>query len=206
MNFFNLDGPFHKYGTILFDLVMLNLLWLFISVFSIGILAGPATVALYFSIYHCVIKQSGTPLKTFFVTLKNKFKVSILTWLVVLFMSGTCVASLYWISIGFMPKWLYPLYFALLLYIILVAPFGIGLIAETDFKFKAIFKYSVLLAIKHLPYAILVLLITAGGLALIYMQPITILIIGSLVALGQSFFVSEKVYARYDFDDFEENK
>ncbi len=78
MKIFDLDGPFQRYGTIVFDVLVLNIVWLLITVFSFGILSGPALTGLYSGMYAGVVSGEGYPFKQFFKRFGKRFLTSLL--------------------------------------------------------------------------------------------------------------------------------
>ncbi len=72
MNFFNIDGPFQRIGSFVFDIMVLGLLWTLISMFGFGITIGAATTSLYAACYVALVKEEGYVFKTFFTTFKQK--------------------------------------------------------------------------------------------------------------------------------------
>jgi len=70
-NFFSLDGKFHRFGTVLMEVVYIGLLWI---VFSLPIITmGATTTALY---YVCTKKHSGQDIyifKNFLKSFKENF-------------------------------------------------------------------------------------------------------------------------------------
>lgn len=204
MNFFSLDGPFHKYGTIIFDLLMLNTFWLLISFFSAGLLLGPATTSLYHSLNYCVREASSKPMKEFFLNFKNNFKWSFLGGLFAIIILLADGFSLYLISIGAMPNWLFIPYFMIILYLLMVIPYFTALVVHTDFGFKKLLKYSILLCIKHLPTTFLVLIILIiNGLVAWLTSFIALIIIVAPMVLIITYLISGRAFKDYDFAKFQ---
>lgn len=204
MKFFSLDGPFQKYGTIVYDLLMLNLYWLLITVFSAGLLIGPASVSLYHTVNRCVRQSIGQPTKTFFSIFKSKFKWSFIGGLLTIFIIFLDTYTMYSISAGVMPSWFFIPYFASLLYLLLIIPYYTVLVGDTDFKFRKLVKYSIILSIKHLPTSLLILVIMFITYFAIYISLyLSSLFIFAPVFLMVSYFLSGRALKNYDFTEFE---
>lgn len=207
MNFFSLDGPFQKYGTIVFDFIMINTLWLLITLFSFGTLSGIATVSMYSATYWGIYKSEGYPLKLFFSRFKKRF-------LITLGCSAVCIGivlisffNIKIISEGYITfTWLLPLYYVLIFYIIFILPYIIALLAETRLRFKHIFIYAFILAIKHLPTSILILIINALLVLGISYLNLGILILVAPATALISILISAKLFPKYDFSSLEKNE
>jgi Predicted integral membrane protein len=78
-NFFSLDGKFHRFGTVLIEVVYIGLLWV---IFSLPIITiGATTTALY---YVCTKKHSGQDIyifKNFLKSFKENFIKSTIIFL-----------------------------------------------------------------------------------------------------------------------------
>ena len=202
MRLFNLDGPFHKYGTMLFDLIMLNVLWFLLTFFSLGILIGPATKALYAAVHICIVKSEGYPLKTFFQKFKEGFKVSFLTSLIALFVILMSSFSIYLILSGYLVEWLIPIYIALIIYVLFITPYVLGILAQKKTKVLTVIKFGFFLAVKHFPWTFLCFIIMLALALLVYLTTFTgLLYLVSPATALISIIISNKILVRYNFSD-----
>ena len=81
--FFDLDGPFNRFGTFLFDIIALNFIWF---IFSIPVFTmGAATTALFYVVGKKVRKEDGYLLKDFWKSFRMNFKQSTVIWILMLF-------------------------------------------------------------------------------------------------------------------------
>ncbi|MDA3847625.1 MAG: YesL family protein [Vallitaleaceae bacterium] len=200
MNLFSLDGPIQKYGTILFDMIILSFLWVIISLASLGILMGPATCGLYYSAHHSIIHQSSSTLKSFFSAFKRKFKYAIIGWLILTVVISVSIVALNMIKEDILPSILFPVYVTVIIYMSMMAPYYIALTTMTKMKFKLLVKYSFFLSIKHLPTTILLLIIMiVSGMVLYLTNYITILILPAAIGLVASYLITDKASTQYDF-------
>lgn len=79
--FFNLDGPFYKWGTEVADIMILSLLWIVCSIPIVTI--GASTTALFYVYGKKVRKEDPYIVKMFFKSFKENFKqATILTFIV----------------------------------------------------------------------------------------------------------------------------
>lgn len=201
MSFFSIDGPFQRYGTIVFDLILLNFYWLLLTALSFGLLAGPASVALYTSVNTCIRESSGHVSKTFFSTFKNKFKISIIGGILALILLLVDGYAIYLISLEIMPEWMFIIYFAIGLYIIMLIPYYMAMASHTDFNFKKLMKYSLIFALKHLPTTIIILVVNIFVAFAVYFGfTYVVLIIVGPAFLLTSYLISGRLLKQYDLD------
>jgi len=151
MNFFSLDSPFHKYGTMVFDMVLLNFLWLFTSVLSFGILFPLASAGLFHGIYQVVILEDGYILKTYFSVFKKKIIRSLGLTFMTFLLYGLAVLNIWSVWSGYIDMiFLLPIYIFLLFETMITLTFSYALLGETEMSLKQLMKYGFLLANKHL--------------------------------------------------------
>ena len=95
MKIFDLDGPFQKYGTILFDVLVINLLWFVLSFFTVGILSGPALTGTYAGLYSGIVTGEGYTFKQFFRRFKRRFIPSLIFGILSCFFIGISLFIFY---------------------------------------------------------------------------------------------------------------
>lgn len=180
MNFFSLDSPFHKYGSMVFDMVILNFLWLFTSILTLGLLFPLASAGLFHGIYHVVILEEGYMLKTYFSVFKNKILRSLGLTLMTFLLYGLALLNIWSVWSGYIDIiLLLPIYMFLLFETMITMTYSYALLGETDMNFKQLMKYGFLLANKHL-IASLICVITI--VALIFATGFSVLTLFFLVA------------------------
>ncbi|PKM68893.1 MAG: hypothetical protein CVU95_02080 [Firmicutes bacterium HGW-Firmicutes-2] len=180
MNFFSLDSPFHKYGSMVFDMVILNFLWLFTSILTLGLLFPLASAGLFHGIYHVVILEEGYMLKTYFSVFKNKILRSLGLTLMTFLLYGLALLNIWSVWSGYIDIiLLLPIYMFLLFETMITMTYSYALLGETDMNFKQLMKYGFLLANKHL-VASLICVITI--VALIFATGFSVLALFFLVA------------------------
>lgn len=207
MKIFDIDGPFQHYGSMLYDLLIANLAWLFVTVFSFGLLSGPATMALYQSVYQGVILKEAYPFKTFFVSLKKRFFFQLgfsLFFFTLLFLS---VFNLFLTYTGrFGSIWLLPVYFFIFIELALTATVALPLLSQNrSLSFMNLIKISFIVANKHLPWVFLATIPNAFvvfiSLLSFFYVPASVLLffVPVLAALGISQLILKKILAPYDY-------
>jgi uncharacterized membrane protein YesL len=78
----NLNGSFYKYWSFISDIVILNLLWLVVTLIGAGVTLGAATSACYAVTNKIVNKKSYSLFKDFFREFKRNFKQATAAWLI----------------------------------------------------------------------------------------------------------------------------
>ena len=209
MKIFDLDGPFQLYGSMVFDIIVVNLMWLFITFFSFGILYGPATAAAHGSLYACVVTREGYMLKQFFIVFKKRILSGLLFGLISTFLVTISLFNLYVTFTGrFGSIYLTPVYLFLLIQLGFTITFAYPMLAHTKLKLGQMLKLSFLLANKHLPTAILTSLLNASVLYLAANVALGAigLAIYLFAAYGivftlNSYLISKRVLTQYEFFD-----
>lgn len=206
MKIFDLDGPFQKYGSIVFDLLVLNILFFFIGFGSIGLLIGIANIAMYFAIYNSVIVGKGYTFKMFFSRFKERFLTGTATYLILTLFMILSGLNIWWILIGQITMtWLLPVYSFTMLELILTMTFMFPLAAHSKLKIGGLLKYSFLLANKHLPTAVLssafnVFLVLLGIIVFFmgYVQYLFFfMFVVAIVALINSQLITKRALTKY---------
>lgn len=81
MKFFDIDSPFAKYMTFLYDAILLNIYFVAISFFSMGLGIGVGFTAMIYAIYHGFRRGESNVSKLFFKSVKQNFKNVTVYWL-----------------------------------------------------------------------------------------------------------------------------
>ena len=150
MRFFSLDSGFHKYGTILFDLIALSAFWFFTVFGTIGILTPLANTAMFNSINRTLVVEDGYMTKSYFIVFKTKILKSLGLSLVGFVLFGISLFNLWTVYTGlFNASFLLPLYIMILSEVTITMLFASALLAETDMGVKQLIKYGFLLSNKH---------------------------------------------------------
>ncbi len=207
MKFFDLDGPFQRFGSMAFDILVVNALWFILTFFSLGILSGPALTGSYASLYACVVSDEGYMLKQFFRRFKKRFFVSLLLGIINLLLLSLSLFNIYSILTGiFGSIWLLPVYTFMLIEVGFIFTFIFPLLAHTDFKFTKLLKTAFFLAHKHLPTSIitsvlngalfvLVIFVLLGDFSLL----LYLFIAGGIIFSINSYLISKLILNQYEF-------
>ncbi|WZL80698.1 DUF624 domain-containing protein [Vallitaleaceae bacterium 9-2] len=206
MKIFDLDGPFQRYGTIVFDVLVLNIVWLLITVFSFGILSGPALTGLYSGMYAGVVSGEGYPFKQFFKRFGKRFLTSLLVGLFTMFFVVVSLFNIFLIWTNqFGSVYILPFYLFVFIEISFISTYAFPLLAHSNLKFLDILKNSFLLANKHLPWTVVASLLNTVAvivIALIFLGAVELFVfmffgMGIIVWLN-SIIITKKILTQYD--------
>ena len=225
--FFSMDGPFVKYGTLLFDMIILSAVWALMGglipimiLMSSGVLAvlpmpvgllilficaihwGPATCAVCYTMGK---KQRGTDtytMRDFWHAYKANYKQSIL---LSFFISALVCVILYnfWLilrnftSFGGSAYVVLPLEGLVGLELIFISLYITALIARFEMKTKDFFKYSFLMANKHLLTTVILTVLFAGSVYLCLMVSLGLLFVIPGLYLYIATALLERVFKNY---------
>lgn len=91
---FNLDNPFWRFMGKVFDIALLNIVWIVCSLPIIT--AGASTTAMSYAVMKLAEDKEGYIMKDFFHAFKSEFKRSTLVWLLALAVGGWLAVDLLW--------------------------------------------------------------------------------------------------------------
>lgn len=201
---FNMDNPFFQFLSRVADLVLLNLLFLLTSIPIVTI--GASRTALYYTTLKMVRNEETYIARGYFKSFKENFKQATLMWLMILVFS---VILYFDLNIarnmtGTMAKVMQVSLTAISLLLAMEILYLFPVLAKFYNSIKATFRNAFLMAIRHLPKTLLMLVIHVGVIFLTLLNTTTLvygiliwLLIGfALVALADSWFLV-KIFDRY---------
>lgn len=213
---FNIEGPFYKFGSVLWDIMALSFLWI---IFSLPVVTvGASTSALYYITTRRISKKEGYLFKDFLESFKNNFKQATKVWLLILLVGIILTVNIS--VILFNPALLnmsatmliilLPLQLMLLLELVFFMLYVFPIIARFEIRGKTLFKTTLLMIHKHLPTTLLLTLMFAIILVAIfwYLNGLVLLFASGIYSYGASFFFM-KIFKKYrpemdkDPDDLE---
>lgn len=164
--FFDIDGRFVRTLTKVADFIILDIL---IMIFSLPVITiGPALSAAYYVALKEVRDEEGYLLKSFWKSFKQNFRQGFIIELIII-----AVATLlyYDITIVYRLEYSEPsiiwnlLFYVLLGFLVLVIAtviYVFPMLAKFDNKILKLMVNSLLMAVKHLPQTIIMVIITVG--------------------------------------------
>lgn len=204
---FNMDnGIFSVLGK-LFDIILLSIIWLICCIPIVTI--GPSTTAMYYTVVKVIRRNRGYIAREFFHSFKQNLLEGIIAWVIMLVLgmllmfnvelSGQLPGKL-----NLVMSYCYRVFFVLL---ICISIYVFPNLSRFDLKILQLFKTSLIMAIKHLPSTIGMLLIVMVSVAITAITIIGIFFMPALCLLGVSLLM-ERVLKKYipQADEGEETK
>lgn len=197
---FNLDNGFFRFMGKVCDMILLDILTLILCIPIVTI--GPALTALYYVTLKIVRDEEGYVFKSFFKSFLQNFKQGFLLELIV-----AAAAVILYFDIGVVYNWMAQdgsvlirlLFYALVglaLLSVVTVVYIFPILAKFDNPVKKVLLNSVMMAVRHLPNSIfMVVVIVAAGIS-VYIYPIMIFFVIGLAAFINS-FVMRRIFDNY---------
>ncbi len=197
---FNLDNGFFRFMGKVFDMIVLDILTLIVCIPIVTI--GPALTALYYVTLKIVRDEEGYVVRGFFKSFKQNFKQGFLLELIV-----AAAAIILYFDLGVVYNWMGQngsilirlLFYALVglaLLSVVTAVYIFPILAKFDNPVKKVLVNSMMMAVRHLPNSILmVVVIIAAGVS-IYIYPIMIFFVIGFAAFINS-VILRKIFDNY---------
>ncbi|MFV0502756.1 MAG: YesL family protein [Lachnospirales bacterium] len=209
--FFDLDGPFQKYGGLVADIIILSLLW---TIFSIPIFTiGAATTSLFYVMTKRANNRDEYMFMPFVKNFKNNFLQGTILFFIFAFAYLVLTINIQVLGKGVLnlPPILGQIFFiaqfSILLEVFIVGLYIFPVLSRFHLKTKDVIKTSFFLANKHILSTIqVVAIIIAIGFLIIKVHPLFI-----VPSMGIYSFVSSQVFVRVfkkykpDMDEYPED-
>lgn len=198
---FKLDSPLMNFLNKLCDIMILNIL---VLVFSLPIFTiGAAVTAGYYMSFKMVKNEESYIVKGFWKAFKENFRQSTALWLIILAVCGVLFVDyriVLYSGLSF-DRWLRLGLITVTLIIALGVSFVFAMQARFTNTVKHTLKNSFLMALSHLPSAVLFVVSYAVPVVLLYFIPqifpvIVLLAIGLLIYLKSFLFL--KIFKKYE--------
>lgn len=178
---FNMDNKFFTFMSRVADIIMLNIVFLICCIPIVTI--GASITSMYYVTLKMVRNEESYIIKGFFKSFKTNFKQSTIIWLIIL-VAGILLSLDFGImnqvgQAGLMKIVSYGLYMIAFLFA-MVFTYIFPLLSKFDNTIKNTFKNALLMAIRHLPWTILILIITFVPILATLLIPI-VLVYGLIV-------------------------
>ncbi len=196
---FNYDNKFFSVVNKMVDGIYVSILWL---LFSIPVITfGASTTALYYTVHKSLRGNRGYVWRCFWTSFKSNFKQTTKIWLVLLalflvllvdqqilmtFMQqGRSFGALYYCIYFFLFFWA--------VYCVYVFAYS----ARFENGMKETMKNAGYIAILHLPWSLLVLLLLVVASIVMYVSPISILFMPAATTCVMELFLEKKIFRKY---------
>lgn len=194
--FFRIDGPFYKFGMIVYYLMVTNFLWVIFStpLFTIG----ASTTALFYVMGKVVRDEDISTFKDYWKSFKMNFKQGTFIWLIMVAVFFVLYVNIRNVSLmGNMAKFIYPMQIAVLIELLIISVYVFPLLSRYNMTIRNIFKMSFFLGNKHIFSTITCV---ASLVAIYYLfskvPGLFILIFVSSYALV-SYYIINRVFQKY---------
>ena len=178
---FDMDNPFWQFMTKLFDLMMLNVLFIICSIpiFTIG----ASLTAMYYVTLKMVRNEESYIVKGFFKSFKQNFIQATLIWLIFLIAAAIVGVDLYitggsfgnLLSSGTLTSVMRVLLLVVVIFMLFTFSFVFPLLAKFDNTVKNTIKNALLMSMRHFPTTIVCIVVLIADILLFYF-PITVLL------------------------------
>ena len=193
---FSTEGFIYKIMTMVYQLIILNLLWCVASIPVITV--GASTTALFYVIGKIVRKEEVNEFKDFIKGFKENFKQATCIWLML------CAAYLIiYTNLSFLEHYssmgglMLVLQLPVLVQVIIVTVFVFPLLSRYESNTMSIIKASWILGIKHIFSCVVSMAIVAAAVLMVRLVPaLFLLVFTSFTALG-IYIVFNRVLEKY---------
>lgn len=197
--FFNLDNPFFAAVGKAFDMMVISILWLVLCLPIVT--AGPATTALYYTVVKVIRRERSYALKEFFrsfkLNLKQGMLLSVLLFaLVWLMYVDFTYAQMLADAENAAGTWMFGAFVVIALLLSGTALYVFPLLSRFNMTFVRLLKSSFFMAVRYLPTTAVLLLLAVLCGGLIWIIPVTAVIVPALAMLAASFLL-ERIFKKY---------
>ena len=205
MGIFNPDSKFSQIMSRVFDLMIMNLIFIFTSIpiFTIGV----NYTALYYVTLKMVKNEESYVFKSYWKSWRQNFQQATGIWLIFLFIGVFLVMDIFLVNQMTGPStYLRYVFFVILFIWGMVLTYVFPVLSRFDNTVKQTIKNSLLMSIRHLPWTIVMLVINLLPLILLIFAPTTVASLVSfvmiflgiaVVAYANSWFFVNKIFPYY---------
>ncbi len=199
-HFFSEDNPAFAALSFFADMVIVSILWLVCSLPVVT--CGAASAALYYAVTKTLRHKRGYVSREFFHGMKMCLKQGIVIWLIyALFMVLLFIdISIMHASEGTAAVFLQFVFAVIMLCLTTLLVYALAYIARFTLPVRGVIRNAALMAARHLPGSLLILLVTLCAAAGIYFLPFLLVIVPAAAALLDS-LILEKIFVCYMTDE-----
>ena len=197
---FDIDNGFFRFMGKVFDMIVLNLIVLVMCIPVITI--GPSLTAGYYVAMKTVRDEEGYVWKSFFKSFKQNFLqgfiLEIIVAVAVVLMYIDLRVTYNWMSesSSFLIRLLFYVLVGFALLVAVSASYVFPVLAKFENSIKKILMNSVMMAVRHLQYSVLIVILMIGAGALVYMYPISVFFVIGFVLYINS-YIFRKIFDNY---------
>ena len=195
-NFFSTDGPLFEGMAYIINIIYVSVLWILFSIPIITI--GASSTALYYTVTKVIRHGRSYIFREFWQSFKSNLKQSTAVWLIYLVMMGILLVDIRVMG-AFGTAVSQTLQFVFIVGICMVSAvmvYALAYIARFTQDVRHILTNSVLMAIRHLPKTLLLVVVLAAAVLGCYLFGLGIVFIPAVVALVDS-LILESIFVQY---------
>ena len=197
-DFFSLEGPFNKYGSMVADMIILSLMWLLFSILGLGLTIGVSTSALFYVTTRRIANREGYITTDFWLAFKANFKKVTKIWLIMFAAILLLIFNILNIeAVGNMSVVILPAQIIIFLQIVLISIYIFPMAARFDMGAKELIKSSFFMANRHLLTSITCLVLLLAAIFSFMLIPhLALFLAPGLYALLSSYMIM-RIFKRY---------
>ncbi len=193
---FSADGVVYKLMTVIYRLIVLNLLWFLAGMPLITL--GASTTALYYVIGRIVRKEEVHEFRDFFRSFRDNFRQATIIWIIL------CGAYfIIFTNLSFLERYksmgglMLAVQLPMLVLVVIITVFAFPLLSRYESSVMGIIKASWILGIKHIFSCFISLAIIAAAIIMTRILPALLLLVFSSVTASAVYLVLNKVMEKY---------
>jgi len=199
----NLLNPDNKFFTIMgkvFDMLVLNTIWLILCIPVITIV--PATTAMYYAVVKVIRRERSYVIKEFFRSFKQNFKQgAVLSVIAVIFVGVLCLDVIYaWdlvLAKDNSGSTFLGVFIVIAVMFCAMYAYLCPLLSRFEMKLGRMIKFSFIIAVKHLLTTVGLLVILAGVVFGSYITSLSGIFFLPVTGMLLSSFLIERVFKKY---------
>lgn len=198
-NLFSMDNPFFTALGKLCDMLFISFVWTLLCIPVVTI--GPANTALYYATVKVIRRERGYLFREFFKSFKMNFKRAAILGVVLTIMFVVLGFDLVWAyanlsGSGSTGSILFGIFIAITFLLVCFSTYAFPVLSRFDMTIKQLIKASAFMSMRHLPFTLGMIIVTAAGVIGVFFIPILIFIVPAAVVLINSFMM-ERILKKY---------
>jgi uncharacterized membrane protein YesL len=197
-NFFNMDNPFFTTLGKICDMLFISVVWALLCIPVITI--GPANTALYYATVKVIRRERGYLFREFFKSFKLNFKRAAILGTILTIMLVVLSFDLIWayanLNSGSTGSILFGIFIALTFLLVCFSTYAFPVLSRFDMTIKQLVKAGAFMSMRHLPFTLAMVVVTAAGVVGVLFIPLLIFIVPAAVTLINSFLM-ERILKKY---------
>ncbi|MDF2906938.1 MAG: putative rane protein [Herbinix sp.] len=198
-NFFNMDNPFFTTLGKICDMLFISVVWMILCLPVITI--GPANTALYYVTVKVIRRERGYLFREFFKSFKLNFKRAAILGTILTIMFVVLSFDLIWAysnlgGSGSTGSILFGVFIAITFLLVCFSTYAFPILSRFDMTMKQLVKAGTYMSMRHLPFTLAMVIVTAAGVVGTLVIPLLIFIAPAMVVLINSFLM-ERILKKY---------